>query len=76
MGQISSYCFRQTLQLSQGSNKYWKRELWEAFSDNSFLWMPRYYFNVLSDAFRVLTQDPDRFIEVLGKFDSKTVLFM
>lgn len=66
MGQISSYCFDKTLKYNLSSNKTWKRELWEAFFDNSFLWMPHYYFSVLSGAFKIITQEPERFSEVLG----------
>lgn len=66
MGQICSYCFDKTLKYNLNSNKTWKRDLWEAFSDNSFLWMPRYYFSVLTGAFKILTQEPERFSEILG----------
>lgn len=66
MGQICSYCFDKTLKYNLNSNKTWKRDLWEAFFDNSFLWMPPYYFSVLSSAFKILTQEPERFSEILG----------
>ena len=66
MGQICCYCFDKTLKYNLNSNKTWKRDLWEAFFDNSFLWMPRYYFSVLTGAFKILTQEPERFSEVLG----------
>lgn len=67
MGQISAYCFDMALKYNLNSTKTWKRDLWDAFFDNSFLWMPRYYFSVLSNAFNVVTQDSERFSEVLGK---------
>ncbi len=66
MGQIASYCLDKIIKLNLTSNKLWKRELWETFFDNSFLWMPHYYFLVLSDAFRLILQEPDRFPEVLS----------
>lgn len=66
MGQICSYCFDKTLKYNLNSNKTWKRDLWDAFFDNSFLWMPHYYFSVFSSAFKVITQEPERFTEVLG----------
>jgi hypothetical protein len=68
MGQISAYCFDKALKYNLNSTKTWKRDLWDAFFDNSFLWMPRYYFSVLSGAFNIVTQDSERFSEVLGKF--------
>ena len=66
MGQICSYCFGKALKYNINSNKIWKRDLWEAFFDNSFLWMPHYYFSVLTGAFKILTQESDKFSEVLG----------
>lgn len=75
MGQISVFCFNETLKCNINSLKSWKRDLWEAFFDNSFLWMPIYYFNAMKDAFKLLMLDSDRFGDVLGNtykcFDMK-----
>lgn len=66
MGQISAYCYSYVVKFGFNSIKIWRRDLWEAFFDNSFLWMPCYYFSVMSDAFKLITLEPDRFSEVLG----------
>ena len=66
MGQISAYCFSYIVKLGFNYIKIWKRDLWEAFFENSFLFMPHYYFSVMSDAFKLITLEPERFSEVLG----------
>ena len=66
MGQISAYFLGQILKMNSVSTKFWKRDLWESFCDNSYLWLPRYYFTVLSEAFRVIMQEPERFPEILS----------
>lgn len=66
MGQISAYCFGYIVKLGFNSIKIWRRDLWEAFFENYFLLMPHYYFSVMSDAFKLITLEPDRFSEVLG----------
>lgn len=76
IGQISAYCFDNILKLNMISNKLWKRDLWESFFENAFLWMPPYYFSVLSEAFRVILQEPDRFGEVLSKFSTSATASM
>lgn len=76
MGQISCFCFNSVLKLNLNSNKAWKRDLWESFLDNSFLTIPHFYFSVLSDAFRIITQESDRFSEILSKFTTSTTASM
>ena len=76
MGQISCFCFESVLKLNLSASKAWKRDLWEAFLDNSFLTMPQFYFYVLSDAFRIITLDPDRFSEILYKFTTSATASM
>ena len=77
MGEISCFCFDNVLKLNLSSNKAWKRDLWEAFLDNTFLTIPLFYFSVFSDAFRIIiTQEPDRFSEILSKFTTSTTASM
>lgn len=68
MGRISSFCLSIILNLNVNTTRIWKKDLWDAFFDNSFLWMPHYYFTVATGAFRIITQEHDRIIEVLGIF--------
>ena len=76
MGQISCFFFENVLKLNLSSTKAWKRDLWEAFLENSFLTMPHFYFSALSDAFRIITQEPDKFSEILYKFSTSTTASM
>ncbi len=74
MGMISAFCLEQALVLNSVSVKSWRRELWEAFFDNTFLWMPKFYFSVMSEAFKLITADPERYIDVLNRLSASMFL--
>jgi hypothetical protein len=76
MGMVSAFCLRQAILLNSNSLKSWRRELWEAFFDNTFLWMPKFYFSVMSDAFRLITADPERYVEVLSRLSASATSSM
>lgn len=48
------------------SGKLWRKDLWDAFYDNSFLFMPVFYFESLAEPFRLLGSEPERFTELLS----------
>ena len=66
--QISSFCLNSALDLNLSSIKAWKRDLWEAFFENSFLVIPGFYFKTLTKAFKIITQEPERYSELLSTF--------
>jgi hypothetical protein len=66
MGRVACYSLGRVLGLSASFLKSFRRELWDAFFDNSFLWMPRYYFTSFGEAFRLLTMEPDRYIDLIS----------
>ena len=76
MGMISAFCLQQAIILNSNSLKSWRRDLWEAFFDNTFLWMPKFYFCVLSDAFRLITADPERYTDVLSRLSASATASM
>ena len=76
MGQISSYSLDSALDLNLHSIKAWKRDLWESFFDNSFLWMPKFYFKTLTKAFKIITQEPERYSELLGRIYFMILLYL
>ena len=76
MGQISAFALKRALQMNSNSLKLWRKELWEAFFDNSFLWMPKFYFSVMYDAFKLLSADPERFSDVLNRISASSTTSM
>lgn len=76
MGIMSAYCLHEAIVLNSNSLKQWRRELWEAFFDNTFLWMPKYYFTVIAEAFKLITADPERYIDVLGRISPSATTSM
>lgn len=76
MGMISAFCLHEAIVLNSNSLKPWRRELWEAFFDSTFLWMPKFYFYVMADAFRLITADPERYSDVLNRVSASATASM